>query len=138
MEIMSGSESPVYGVAVRAFIKGIMPYLKVACWAGCIFIFVNNTLFMSHWNERRGVWDDLGYLRQAHLFQQFGLDGLNTDIKRDDDHYLVDKLKAIGFPDWNDVARIPCHTWIARPRKNLIGSILIHGFESSSGCGPRN
>jgi hypothetical protein len=55
-------------------------------------------------------------LRQAHLFKQFGLDGLNTDIKRDDDRYLVDKLKAIGFPEWNDPARIPCHPW--KPETN--------------------
>ena len=26
--------------------------------------------------------------------------------------YLKNKLKAIGFPEWNDVKRSPCHTWI--------------------------
>ena len=67
------------------------------------------------WNESRGVYDDICYLRQAHLFKQFGLDGLNTDIKRDDDHYLVDKLKAIGFPEWNDPSEFPAIRGSRRP-----------------------
>ena len=37
---------------------------------------------MSRWNESRGVYDDICYLRQAHLFQRFGLDGFDTDIVR--------------------------------------------------------
>ena len=53
---------------------------------------------MSHWNEARGVYDDVCYLRQAHLFQRFGLAGFDTDISRDDDGYLVGKLKEIDFP----------------------------------------
>ena len=40
----------------------------------------------------------------------FGLAGFDTDVSRDDDHYLSSKLKEIGFPDWNDPARAPCHT----------------------------
>ena len=35
-----------------------------------------------------------------------GSDGLDTNIVRDDDHYLAGKLKAIGFPEWNDPAAI--------------------------------
>jgi hypothetical protein len=65
---------------------------------------------MSRWNEARGVYDDICYLRQAHLFQRFGLDGLDTNIIRDDDHYLSSKLKEIGFGGWNDPALAPCHT----------------------------
>ena len=64
---------------------------------------------MSQWNESRGVWDDVCYLRQAHLFQRFGLDGLNTDISRDDDRYVSTKLKEIGYPTWNDPMTAPCH-----------------------------
>jgi hypothetical protein len=52
---------------------------------------------MSHWTEARGVFDDICYLRQAHLFQRFGLSGLDTDISRDDDHYLASKLNETGF-----------------------------------------
>ena len=59
----------------------------------------SNVWSMSRWSEARGVYDDICYLRQAHLFQRFGLDGLDTDISRDDDHYLASKLKEIGFPD---------------------------------------
>ena len=81
---------------------------------------VSNIWTISRWSESRGVYDDICYLRQAHLFQQFGLDGLNTDIKRDDDQYLANKLKAINFPEWNVVSRAPCHTWIANTNKYVI------------------
>ena len=88
-----------------------MKLIKLLCGIGFLVVLASNILTISRWNESRGVYDDICYLRQAHLFQQFGLDGLNTDIKRDDDHYLKDKLEAIGFPEWNDPARIPCHPW---------------------------
>jgi hypothetical protein len=87
-----------------------MPYLKAACGLLCFLILASNVWSMSHWSETRGVYDDLCYLRQAHLFQKYGLDGLDTNIARDDDHYLSSKLKEIGFVAWNDPARAPCHT----------------------------
>ena len=90
---------------------GRIKLVKLLCGIGFLLVLASNIWTISRWNESRGVYDDICYLRQAHLFKQFGLDGLNTDIKRDDDHYLVDKLKAIGFPEWNDPARIPCHPW---------------------------
>ena len=58
----------------------------------------------------RGVYDDVCYLRQAHLFQRFGLNGIDTDIVRDDDRWLANKLKEIGYGEWNNPARAPCHT----------------------------
>jgi hypothetical protein len=90
---------------------GRIKFVKLLCGIGFLLVLASNIWTISRWNENRGVYDDICYLRQAHLFKQFGLDGLNTDIKRDDDHYLVGKLKAIGFPEWNDPARIPCHPW---------------------------
>jgi hypothetical protein len=87
-----------------------MRYLKAACGLLCFLILASNVWSMSHWSETRGVYDDLCYLRQAHLFQKYGLDGLDTNIARDDDHYLSSKLKEIGFVAWNDPARAPCHT----------------------------
>jgi hypothetical protein len=90
---------------------GRMKLVKLLCGIGFLLVLASNIWTISRWNENRGVYDDICYLRQAHLFKQFGLDGLNTDIKRDDDHYLAGKLKAIGFPEWNDPARIPCHPW---------------------------
>ncbi len=98
----------------------MMRYLKAACGFVCFLILASNVWTISRWNESRGVYDDICYLRQAHLFQRFGLDGLNTDIARDDDHYLADKLKEIRFPDWNDVAKIPCHPWNATTNKYAI------------------
>ena len=62
---------------------------------------------MSRWSESRGVYDDICYLRQAHLFQKFGFEGLDTNFSGDDDHYLSEKLKAIGF---TALQQPPCHT----------------------------
>ena len=94
--------------------------VKILCGFGLLLMLVSNIWTISRWSESRGVYDDICYLRQAHLFERFGLDGFNTDIKRDDDHYLADKLKSIRFPDWNDVARAPCHTWIAKTNTYVI------------------
>jgi len=66
------------------------------------------------------VYDDICYLRQAHLFQKFGLDGLNTDISRDDDHYLAAKLKAIGLAAWSDPAAAPCHSLMPATQRRVM------------------
>jgi hypothetical protein len=87
-----------------------MPYLKAVCGLLCFLILASNVWSMSRWNEARGVYDDICYLRQAHLFQKFGLGGLDTDVSRDDDHYLSSKLKEIGFAAWSDPTKAPCHT----------------------------
>jgi len=94
-----------------------MHYLKVACGFACFLVLASNVWSMSHWSEARGVYDDICYLRQAHLFQRFGLGGLDTDISRDDDRYLAAKLKEIGFPTWSDTATAPCHTPMPATKK---------------------
>src|SRR5947207_12508586 len=94
-----------------------MHYLKVLCGFACFLILASNVWSMSRWSEARGVYDDICYLRQAHLFQRFGVSGLDTNVSRDDDHYLSSKLREIGFPDWSDTARAPCHTLIAANNK---------------------
>jgi len=95
-----------------------MQVLKAACGLLCFLILASNVWSMSHWSEARGVYDDVCYLRQAHLFQRFGFDGLNTDISRNDDRYLQTKLKEIGYPSWSDPATAPCH--IAMPATNKL------------------
>ena len=80
-------------------------------------ILASNVRLISHWTESRGVYDDICYLRQAHLFQRFGWQGLDTSLVRDDDGYLGGKLRSINFPDWNDPARVPCHTQTADGKK---------------------
>jgi hypothetical protein len=94
-----------------------MKYLKVLCGVGFLVALVSNIWSISGWTEIRGVYDDICYLRQAHLFQKFGSAGLDTDISRDDDHYLTQKLKEIDFPTWNDPATAPCHTLMPATRK---------------------
>jgi hypothetical protein len=97
-----------------------MKYLKVLCGVGFFVALASNVRSISGWTEIRGVYDDICYLRQAHLFQKFGLDGLDTDISRDDDHYLTGKLKEIDFPTWSDPATAPCHTSMPGTKKLVI------------------
>jgi len=97
-----------------------MKLVKMLCGVGLLVVLASNIWTISRWSESRGVYDDICYLRQAHLIKQFGLDGLNTDIKRDDDQYLVTKLKEIRFPEWNVVSRIPCHIWMEKTKKYVI------------------
>jgi hypothetical protein len=86
-----------------------MKFLKILCGLVCLLLLAGQLWSMSGWNEARGVYDDICYLRQAHLFQRFGLGGFDTDISRDDDGYLVSKLKEIGFPVAGDKLNAPCH-----------------------------
>ena len=97
-----------------------MKLLKILCGLACLLLLASNVRSMSHWNEARGVYDDVCYLRQAHLFQRFGLGGFDTDMSRDDDHYLASKLKEMGFPTWNDVTTVPCHTPMLATRKQVL------------------
>jgi hypothetical protein len=86
-----------------------MKIAKLAFGLICLAILASNIVAMSRWSEARGVYDDICYLRQAHLFQRFGADGLNTDAVRDDDRYFEGKMKEIDFAEWKDPVRWPCH-----------------------------
>jgi hypothetical protein len=107
---------PQSGVDRRATGR-VMKFLKLLCGFGLVVVLASNVWSMSRWSEARGVYDDICYLRQAHLFQKFGLAGLNTDISGDDDHYLTSKLKEIGFPTWSDPATAPCHNLMPGTKK---------------------
>jgi hypothetical protein len=91
-----------------------MKPLKIICGLVCFVLFAAQVWSMSQWSEARGVYDDVCYLRQAHLFQRFGLAGIDTDISHDDDGYLIAKLKAINYPP-ND--QPPCHTPMLATKK---------------------
>ena len=95
---------------------GMKP-LKIICGLVCLLLLASQVWSMLHWNEARGVYDDVCYLRQAHLFQRFGLGGFDTDISRDDDGYLAGKLKEIAFPA-NEPP--PCHTPMPAANKLVI------------------
>jgi hypothetical protein len=94
-----------------------MHYLKIACGFVCFLVLASNVWSMSRWNESRGVYDDICYLRQAHLFQRFGLGGLDTNLAGDDDHYLTPKLAAIGYPATQPP---PCHTLMPTTSKRVM------------------
>jgi hypothetical protein len=97
-----------------------MKLLKIICGIGLLAILASNIWSISRWHESRGVYDDVCYLRQAHLFQRFGLNGIDTDVARDDDRYLANKLKEIGYPEWSNPARAPCHTPMPASKKNVL------------------
>ena len=87
----------------------------------CLGILVSNLLSMSRWTEDRNVNDDACYLRQAHLFQRFGLDGLDTTLARDDDGYMIGKMRK--FPGWDQSREskdAPCHTFIPALNKRVL------------------
>lgn len=83
-------------------------------------ILASNVRLISQWSESRGVYDDICYLRQAHLFQRFGWHGLDTSLARETDGYLAAKLRSIDYPDWNDRTRAPCHTQTADGSKQVM------------------
>jgi hypothetical protein len=98
----------------------MIKFLKVFCAAGFLVVLVNNVVSISGWTESRAVYDDICYLRQAHLFERFGPGGIDTDIARDDDNYLRDKLKGIDFATWNDPTTAPCHTFMPASGKRVL------------------
>jgi hypothetical protein len=97
-----------------------MRYWKMIACLGLLAVLASNVWSMSRWSEARGVYDDLCYLRQAHLFQRFGLAGLDTNLSRDDDSYMASKLREIGFPTWNDRANFPCHNSMPLTNKQVL------------------
>ncbi len=94
--------------------------LKIVFAVLCLVMLALQLRSMSGWNEDRPIYDDICYLRQAHLFQRFGLAGFDTDISRDDDGYFRSKLKQIGFPDWKDATVLPCHNPMPANGKTVI------------------
>ena len=97
-----------------------MGVFRLVCGFAFLAVLASNVWTMSRWNESRGVYDDVCYLRQAHLFQKYGLGGIDTNIVFDDDDYLKNKLKAIGFAEWNVASRTPCHTFIPAADKYVM------------------
>lgn len=82
----------------------------------CLLLTVGVVWSAAHWSERRGVFDDIGYLRQAHLFKRFGVAGFNTDIKLDDDHFFRDAAAEIRHISWSDPSAPAAfmHTYIPK------------------------
>ena len=81
-------------------------------------ILASNLVSMSHWTEQRGVNDDFCYLRQAHLFQRFGLGGFDTSLARGDDGYNAARLS--GLPGYAEAKIPPCHTFLPASDKHVI------------------
>ncbi|MCP4616188.1 MAG: hypothetical protein GY844_07100 [Bradyrhizobium sp.] len=98
----------------------MMKLAKIIVGVLFLAVLASNILAISRWNESRGVYDDVCYLRQAHLFQRFGLAGLATDISSDDDRYLAGKLRDIGFAQWNEPLKAPCHVAMEKTKKFVL------------------
>lgn len=86
-----------------------MKLWKLICGLVGLAILASNLVTMSRWNERRGIADDLCYLRQAHLFQQHGLGGLDTDLAKETDGYFAKLVTETGHPEWNVPGFAICH-----------------------------
>ena len=106
-----------------------MKYLKLICGLLCIAIVASNFWTMSRWSERRGVSDDLCYLRQAHLFQNHGLQGFRTDLFAETDGYFKRLLAEAGHPEWDAPVESICHVNMASGKRVLqyppgVGAVL--------------
>src|SRR5882757_2741724 len=86
-----------------------MKILKTISGVILLLVLASNIWSISRWSESRGVYDDICYLRQAHLFQRFGWHGLDTNLVLDDDHYLEGKAREINYPSWTDETKALCH-----------------------------
>ena len=53
--------------------RAMMKFLTIYCGFGFLVVLVSNVWSISTWTETRAVYDDICYLRQAHLFERFGL-----------------------------------------------------------------
>ena len=97
-----------------------MKSIKVLFGVAMLVIVASNLWSMLHWSERRGVIDDLCYLRQAHLFQEFGWRGIETDISSDTDGYFASMTREAGHPEWNSATAPICHTLMPATGKRVI------------------
>ena len=110
--------------------------IKMAWSVMLLIVLALNFWTMRSWTERTGVYDDICYLRQAHLFQRFGFGGFNTDLSRDDDQYFATLAREIGYPDWADPARAFCHPLVGGkrviqypPGTGFLLSLFPEGFQ---------
>lgn len=93
---------------------------KLLCGLACVLLVASNIWTMRHWSERRGVADDLCYLRQAHLFQTSGLRGLDTDLALDTDGYFRSLVTEARHPEWDQADNAICHIRMAASDKRVI------------------
>jgi hypothetical protein len=114
-------------------------YSRLVAGALCALFFAASATSIWKWPEFRGVYDDICYLRQAHVFQRFGIAGLYTDISLDDDGAFSEMQKAIGYPGWADPKLAPCHSLMPKTGKRVIQyppgpgfalSLFPHGIEA--------
>ena len=97
-----------------------MKLAKLMCVILLVLIFLSLCRTFVGWSEDRGVYDDICYLRQAHLFERFGWKGFDTDISLENDNYLAQKLKTMGYPAWDDRKHAPCHNFIPQTGKTVM------------------
>lgn len=74
---------------------------------------------MNGWSERRGVSDDLCYLRQAHLFKKNGLEGFRTDLRLETDGYFKSLVADVQQPEWASPKQAICHVDMASGKRVL-------------------
>jgi hypothetical protein len=97
-----------------------MKLAKPICVLLLLLVFASLCKSFIGWSEDRGVYDDICYLRQAHLFERFGWKGFDTDIALENDNYLAQKLKNMGYPAWDDRKNAPCHNFIPQTGKTVM------------------
>lgn len=97
-----------------------MKLAKLMCVFLLLLVFASLCRTFVGWSEDRGVYDDILYLRQAHLFERFGWKGFDTDLSLENDNYLAQKLKTMGYPGWDDRKNAPSHNFIPQTGKTVM------------------
>jgi hypothetical protein len=97
-----------------------MKLARLLCTLLLLLVFACLCKTFMGWSEDRGVYDDICYLRQAHLFERFGWNGFDTDIASDDDNYFAQKLKNIDFVPRGKHKNPPCHNFIPLTGKTVM------------------
>jgi hypothetical protein len=97
-----------------------MKLAKPVCVLLLLLVFAVLCRSFIGWSEDRGVYDDICYLRQAHLFERFGWKGFDTDLALETDNYLAQKLKNMGYPAWDDRKNAPCHNFMPQTGKTVM------------------
>src|ERR1700735_3072644 len=58
-----------------------MKLARLLCALLLLLVFASLCRTFMGWSEDRGIYDDVCYLRQAHLFERLGWKGFDTDIE---------------------------------------------------------
>jgi hypothetical protein len=102
-------------IGAAVFSPGIIRFVMLAIMSA---IYLSVAISHTRLDEDVGVYDNICYLRQAHLFRTNGpLGGLDTDIP--DASYVARKVEQSGLTGQFDPS-LPCHKYLSVTNKTVL------------------